>query len=37
MNKYGFKPALSNHTLFYKREGDNIILHVVYVDDMIVT
>ncbi|KAI9201572.1 hypothetical protein LWI28_025463 [Acer negundo] len=37
MKEYGFKQALADHTLFYKRDGDDITLLIVYVDDMIVT
>ncbi|XP_059650411.1 uncharacterized mitochondrial protein AtMg00810-like [Cornus florida] len=36
MKKYGFKQALVDHTLFYKRNGDDITLLIVYMDDMIV-
>ena len=37
MKEYGFKQAMTNYTLFYKRDGDNITLLIVYVDKMIVT
>jgi transposase InsO family protein len=37
MKKYGFKQAMADHTLFYKRVGTDITLLIVYVDDMIVT
>ena len=37
MKEYGFKQAMVDHTLFYKRDGDDITLLIVYVDDMIVT
>ena len=37
MKEYGFKQALADHSLFYKRDRDNITLLLVYVDDMIVT
>ena len=37
MKEYGFKQVMTNHTLFYKRDGDDITLLIVYVDDMIVT
>ena len=37
MKEYGFKQAMADHTLFYKRDGDDITLFIVYVDDMIVT
>ena len=36
MKEYGFKQVMTNHTLFYKRDGDDITLLIVYVDDMIV-
>ena len=36
MKEYGFKQAMVDHTLFYKRDGHNITLLIVYVDDMIV-
>ena len=35
--EYGFKQAMANHTLFYKKDGDDITWLIVYVDDMIVT
>ena len=28
---------MANHTLFFKRDGDDITLLIVYVDDMIFT
>ena len=37
MKEYGFKQAMTNHTLFYKRDDDDITLLIVYVDNMIVT
>ncbi|KAI9162634.1 hypothetical protein LWI28_029108 [Acer negundo] len=37
MREYGFKQALADHILFYKRDGDDITLLIVYVNDMIVT
>ena len=37
MKEYGFKQAMVDHTLFYKRDGHNITLLIVYVNDMIVT
>ncbi|MCI58809.1 reverse transcriptase, partial [Trifolium medium] len=37
MKKYGFKQAMTNHTLFYKRVGTDITLLIVYVDDMVDT
>ena len=36
MKEYGFKQAKLDHTLFYKRDGDDIALFIVYVDGMIV-
>ena len=36
MKEYGFKQVMANHTLFYKRDDDDINLPIVYVDDMIV-
>lgn len=36
MEEYVFRQAMADHTLFYKRDGDDIAL-LVYVDDMIVT
>ena len=36
MKEYGFQQAMADHTLFYKRNGDEISLIIVYVDDMIV-
>ena len=35
MKEYGFKQAMADHTLFYKRYGDDITLLIVYVNDMI--
>lgn len=37
MQGYSFKRFLANHTLFYKRDNDDITLLLVYVNDMIVT
>ncbi|KAJ4706604.1 Retrovirus-related Pol polyprotein from transposon TNT 1-94 [Melia azedarach] len=37
MKEFGYKQAMADHTLFYKRDGSNITLLIVYVDDMIVT
>lgn len=37
MKRYGFKQALADYTLFYKRDGHDITILIVYVDDMIVT
>ena len=34
--EYGFKQVMTYQTLFYKRDGDDITLLIVYVDDMIV-
>ena len=34
--EYGFKQAVVDHTLFYKRDGDHITFLIVFVDDMIV-
>ena len=34
---FGYKQAMADHTLFFKRDGDDITLLIVYVDDMIVT
>ena len=34
---FGYKQAIADHTLFFKRDGDDITLLIVYVDDMIVT
>ena len=37
MKGFGYKQAMIDHTLFFKRNGDHITLLIVYVDDMIVT
>ena len=37
MKGFRSKQAMADHTLFFKRDGDDITLHIVYVDDMIVT
>ena len=37
MKGFGYKQAMAYHTLFIKRDGDDITLLIVYVDDMIVT
>lgn len=37
MKEYGFKQAMIDHTLFYKKDGNNITLLIFYVNDMIVT
>ena len=37
MKGFGYKQAMADHTLFFKRDGDDITLLIVYVDDMIVT
>ena len=36
MKEFDYKQAMADHTLFYKRNGDDITLLVVYVDVMIV-
>ena len=36
MKEYGFKQAMANYSLFYKRDGDDITLLIVYIDDMII-
>ena len=35
--EYGFKQAMVDHTLNNKRNGDDIIMLIVYVDGMVVT
>ena len=37
MKGFGYKQAMTYHTFFFKRDGDDITLLIVYVDDMIVT
>lgn len=37
MKQYCFKQAMEDHSLFYKRDGDDITMLFVYVDDMILT
>ena len=37
MKGFGYKQAMIDHTLFFKRNGDHITFLIVYVDDMIVT
>ena len=37
MKGFGYKQAMAYHNLFFKRDGDDITLLIVYVDDMIVT
>ncbi|XP_071902889.1 uncharacterized protein [Coffea arabica] len=37
MEEFGFKQASADHTLFYKRNYNDITVLLVYVDDMIVT
>ena len=37
MKGFGYKQAMTDHTLFFKRDGDDITLLIVYVDDMIVS
>ena len=36
MKGFGYKQAMTNLTLFFKRDGDDITLIIVYVDDMTV-
>ena len=36
MKGFGYKQAMAYHTLFFKRDGDDITLVIVYIDDMIV-
>ena len=36
MKEYSFKQAMVDHTLFYKKDVEDITLLIVYVDDMIV-
>ena len=36
MKGFGYKQAMADYTLFFKRDGDDITLLIVYVDDMIV-
>lgn len=37
MKEYSFKQTPKNHSLFYKRNGGDITLLLIYIDDMIVT
>ena len=37
MKCFGYKQVMAYHTLFFKRDGDDIPLLIVYVDGMIVT
>ena len=37
MKGFGYKQAMADHTLFFKRDGDDITLLIIYIDDMIVT
>ena len=37
MKGFGYKQEKAYHTLLFKRDGDDITLLIVYVDDMIVT
>ena len=37
MKGFGYKQAMADHTLFFKRDGDDITLLIIYVNDMIVT
>ena len=35
--EYGFEQLMVDHTLNNKRNGDDIVMLIVYVDDMVVT
>jgi Reverse transcriptase (RNA-dependent DNA polymerase) len=37
MKGYGFIKSNSDHTLFYKRDQGNIVVQIIYLDDMIIT
>ena len=37
MKGFGYRQAVADHTLFFKRDVDDITLLIVYIDDMIVT
>ena len=37
MKGFGYRQAVADHTLFFKRDGDDITLLIVYIDDLIVT
>ena len=37
MKGFGYKQEMAYHTLFFKRDGDDITLLIVFVEDMIVT
>ena len=37
MKKHDFKQIMTNHTLFYKKDSDDITLLIIYVDNMINT
>ena len=37
MKGFGYKQAMADHILFFKRDGDDITLLIVYVDDMNIT
>ena len=37
MKGFGYKQPMAYHTHFFKSDGDDITLLIVYVDDMIVT
>lgn len=37
MKKYGYTQSDSNHTMFYKRRQNKIVVLIIYVDDMIIT
>ena len=36
MKGFGYKQAVTDHTLFFKRDGDDITFLIVYVNNMIV-
>ena len=33
----GYKQSNADHTLFYKRNGDKLVIMIVYVDDIVIT
>jgi Reverse transcriptase (RNA-dependent DNA polymerase) len=37
MKRYGYTQSDSDHTMFYKRRQDKIVVLIIYVDDMIIT
>ena len=37
MKRFGYRQSNSDHTLFLKKQGDQIICLVIYVDDMVIT